>query len=140
MTEESVPPATGRAEREGLFDALVDAPGLRAQVGIGLPVRPLEVDGVPRYPSRGVTVDQALGFSARGMRRFLLSFDVCCELTEERFHRIVTAERELLEDQSSFEGTEADLVLYGRRQGAVDHRLLAVVLARHVHEASRARR
>jgi hypothetical protein len=79
-----------------------------------------------------VDVDQALAFSARGMRRFLFSFDLCCELPQAVFDRLVEHERDLLGDSESWEGMEADLLVYGRRQAHDDTRVLAVVLARHV--------
>ena len=62
-----------------------------------------------------MTVDQALAFSARGMRRFLFSFDLCCELSEELFGQLVEAERDLLDDNESYEGMERDLLVYGRQ-------------------------
>jgi phytoene/squalene synthetase len=64
------------------------------------------------------------------MRRFLLTFDLCCELSEEEFRRIVTADRDQLDDDDSYEGMEAELLVYGRRTGHVDTRLVAAVLAR----------
>lgn len=117
----------------GRLAGLTDDPELRKQVGNTVPPRaPLVVDGIPRHSSRGVAVDQALAFSARGMRHFLFSFDLCCELSEELFGELVEAERELLDDDGSYEAMESDLSVYGRHRGAEDTRVVGTVLARHV--------
>ena len=119
------------------FAGLVDDRELRAQVGRTVPPRtPLVIDGIPRHSSRPLTVDQALAFSARGMRRFLFSFDLCCELSDELFAELVGAEPELLDDQSSYEGMERDLLVYGRHRGVEDTRVIALVIAGHVVEKS----
>jgi hypothetical protein len=41
------------------------------------PRSPLLVDGVQRLSRRPIDPDQALALSARGVRTFLFSFDLC---------------------------------------------------------------
>jgi hypothetical protein len=93
-----------------------------------LPRKELLVDRVVRRRNREVEVDQALVFSARGMRRFMLTFDLCAEVTDAQFQAVVAASRDRFRDLDPY--PEAHLHVYGRRdEGGQDTRILVASIA-----------
>ena len=92
---------------------LVNDPALSEQLEV-YPPKELAVDGIARRHNREISPEEAVRFSSRGMRSFVLGWQFGTETSDEEFAEVLrTYARDFLQDGPH--PPEASVHVYGRR-------------------------
>lgn len=87
--------------------------GLGAQVD-AFPPRVLEIEGVLRRRNREITPEEALRFSGRGLRSFVLGWKVGSEVSHDELRQVLATYAAEFAEKGPGHPPEASAYIYGR--------------------------